>query len=59
MVLMRLGPFPHALLNYIAATSRDIAFFPYITGSFVGSVPDVIIQVFVGTSVDGLADVFS
>lgn len=59
MLLMRLGPFPHGLLNYISATSRDITFWPYIWGSFIGSIPDVVIQVFVGTSVDGLTDIFS
>eukprot|EP00884_Botryococcus_braunii_P009429 jgi/Botrbrau1/18488/Bobra.0072s0068.1 len=59
MILMRLGPFPHGLLNYIAATSRDITFLPYILGSFIGSIPDIVIQVFLGNSVDTLSDIFS
>ncbi len=59
MILMRVGPFPHGLLNYIAATSRDIRFLPYILGSFIGSIPDIVIQVFLGNSVETLSDIFS
>jgi uncharacterized membrane protein YdjX (TVP38/TMEM64 family) len=59
MLLMRLGPFPHQLLNYVAATSRDVGYFPYISGSVIGNVPDCVIQVFVGNSFQGILDAVS
>lgn len=55
VVLLRISPFPYALLNY-AATITQMKFTPYICGSVVGMVPDAFVNIYSGRLILTLAD---
>ena len=55
--LLRLGPVPYAPMNYGAALSPDVTFWPYILASVPGHTPDVALHVFFGRTLVGINDV--
>lgn len=54
--LLRLSPVPYAALNWFAALSPDVTFWPYIAASIVGHAPDNAMHVFVGQGIASLGD---
>ncbi|CAN6226239.1 unnamed protein product [Urochloa humidicola] len=55
VALLRISPFPYALLNY-AVTVTEMKFNPYICGSVVGMIPDVLINIYSGRLIRTLAE---
>ncbi|CAN6206207.1 unnamed protein product [Urochloa humidicola] len=55
VALLRISPFPYALLNY-AVTVTEMKFNPYICGSVFGMIPDVFINIYSGRLIRTLAE---
>ncbi|PKA64105.1 hypothetical protein AXF42_Ash005117 [Apostasia shenzhenica] len=55
VTLIRISPFPYIVFNY-ASVATNVKYFPYICGSFVGTVPEVFITIYSGRLLRTLAD---
>lgn len=45
VILIRISPFPYVLFNY-AVVAADIAYIPYLLGSLVGTVHEVLLSLY-------------
>lgn len=55
VVLIRISPFPYILYNYCAVATK-VKYGPYILGSILGMVPDVLVAIYTGILIKTLAD---
>ncbi|XP_042479302.1 transmembrane protein 64-like isoform X2 [Macadamia integrifolia] len=55
VTLLRISPFPYILFNY-AVVATNVKYCPYILGSLVGMVPDVIVAIYSGILLGTLAE---
>ncbi|KAH7577803.1 hypothetical protein ACOSQ2_001153 [Xanthoceras sorbifolium] len=56
IALIRVSPFPYPIFNY-AVVATDVDYCPYLLGSVVGIVPDVLVALYSGILIRSLADV--
>ncbi|KAI9181682.1 hypothetical protein LWI28_017507 [Acer negundo] len=56
IALIRVSPFPYPIFNY-AVVATDVDYCPYLLGSMVGIVPDVLFALYSGMLIRSLADV--
>ncbi|KAF8032408.1 hypothetical protein BT93_D1352 [Corymbia citriodora subsp. variegata] len=56
VVLIRISPFPYMLFNY-AIVAADVKYSPYLLGSLVGMVPEVLLTLYSGKLIRKLVDV--
>ncbi|KAK3194979.1 hypothetical protein Dsin_026289 [Dipteronia sinensis] len=56
IALIRVSPFPYPIFNY-AVVATDVDYCPYLLGSLVGIVPDVLFALYSGMLIRSLADV--
>ncbi|XP_031394566.1 Golgi apparatus membrane protein TVP38-like, partial [Punica granatum] len=55
VMLIRLSPFPYVLFNY-AVVAADIAYSPYLLGSLVGTIHEVLLSLYSGILMRALAE---
>ncbi|XP_057520077.1 uncharacterized protein LOC130800511 [Amaranthus tricolor] len=55
VVLIRVSPFPYIIYNY-CAFATNVKYGPYILGSVLGMVPDVLVAIYTGILIKTLAD---
>ncbi|KAK9748832.1 hypothetical protein RND81_02G084000 [Saponaria officinalis] len=55
VALIRISPFPYILYNY-CAVATGVKYGPYILGSILGMVPDVLVEIYTGKLMKTLAD---
>lgn len=55
VALIRISPFPYILYNY-CAVATSVKYGPYILGSILGMVPDVLVAIYTGILIKTLAD---
>nr|XP_043627501.1 TVP38/TMEM64 family membrane protein slr0305-like [Erigeron canadensis] len=55
VTLLRISPFPYAVYNY-CAVATDVKFVPYLFGTLVGMVPEVLVAIYTGIMIRTLAD---
>ncbi|XP_071724154.1 uncharacterized protein [Rutidosis leptorrhynchoides] len=55
VTLIRVSPFPYILFNY-AVVATDIKYWPYLSGSVLGMVPDSLIALYSGILIRSFAD---
>ncbi|KAL3833576.1 hypothetical protein ACJIZ3_008312 [Penstemon smallii] len=55
VVLIRISPFPYIIYNY-CAVATDVKYVPYLLGSLVGLVPDIVVSLYTGILIKTLAD---
>ncbi|XP_021754020.1 uncharacterized protein LOC110719396 [Chenopodium quinoa] len=53
--LIRISPFPYIIYNY-CAVATNVKYGPYILGSVLGMVPDVLVAIYTGILIKTLAD---
>jgi uncharacterized membrane protein YdjX (TVP38/TMEM64 family) len=58
VALLRLGPFPYGLLNYLLAVPKSITFWRYILPSVPAEMPSRLMQVYFGQNLGTIADLF-
>lgn len=56
VALIRISPFPYIIFNY-SAVATNVSYFPYISGSLVGVIPEIFITIYSGILIRDLADV--
>ncbi|KAK0582153.1 hypothetical protein LWI29_022115 [Acer saccharum] len=56
IALIRVSPFPYPIFNY-AVVATDVDYCPYLLGSLVGIVPDVLFALYSGMLIRSLVDV--
>lgn len=55
VMLLRISPFPYAVYNY-CAVATDVKFVPYLLGTLVGMVPEILVAIYTGIMIRTLAD---
>lgn len=55
VTLIRVSPFPYIIYNY-CAVATNVKYGPYILGSVLGMVPDVLVAIYTGIVIKTLAD---
>ncbi|KAL9246777.1 hypothetical protein vseg_020270 [Gypsophila vaccaria] len=55
VALIRISPFPYIIYNY-CAVATGVKYVPYIMGSILGMVPDVLVAIYTGMLMKTLAD---
>ncbi|KNA02632.1 hypothetical protein SOVF_216860 [Spinacia oleracea] len=55
VALIRVSPFPYIIYNY-CAVATNVKYGPYIFGSVLGNVPDVLVAIYTGILIKTLAD---
>ncbi|XP_057524474.1 uncharacterized protein LOC130804152 isoform X1 [Amaranthus tricolor] len=55
VALIRISPFPYIIYNY-CAYATGVSYGPYILGSVLGMVPDVLVAIYTGILIKTLAD---
>lgn len=55
VALIRISPFPYIAYNY-CAVATNVKYGPYILGSILGMVPDVLVAIYTGILIKTLAD---
>lgn len=55
VMLLRISPFPYAVYNY-CAVATDVKFVPYLFGTLVGMVPEILVAIYTGIMIRTLAD---
>jgi uncharacterized membrane protein YdjX (TVP38/TMEM64 family) len=55
VLLMRLGPVPYSVMNYICSIPHSVAFPAYFLASFVGLLPYNILEIYLGHNIHGIA----
>uniref|UniRef100_A0A7C9D6F4 VTT domain-containing protein n=1 Tax=Opuntia streptacantha TaxID=393608 RepID=A0A7C9D6F4_OPUST len=55
VALIRISPFPYIIYNY-CAVATNVKYGPYILGSILGMVPDVLVAIYTGILIKTLAD---
>ena len=58
VALLRLGPVPYGLLNYLLAVPKSITFWRYIIASVPAELPTRLMQVYFGQNLGTIADLF-
>ncbi|KAK7406203.1 hypothetical protein VNO78_07823 [Psophocarpus tetragonolobus] len=56
VALIRVSPFPYVLYNY-CAVATNVKYWPYLFGSLVGMVPDIVVSIYTGILIKTLANV--
>ncbi|XP_061357885.1 uncharacterized protein LOC133302151 [Gastrolobium bilobum] len=56
VVLIRVSPFPYIIYNYCAVATK-VKYGPYLFGSLVGMVPDIVASIYTGVLIRTLANV--
>ncbi|XP_047946287.1 TVP38/TMEM64 family membrane protein YtxB-like [Salvia hispanica] len=55
VTLIRISPFPYIIYNY-CAVATDVRYVPYLLGTAVGMVPDIIVALYTGVLIKTLAN---
>ncbi|XP_019421877.1 PREDICTED: transmembrane protein 64-like [Lupinus angustifolius] len=55
VILIRISPFPYILYNY-CSVATNVKYGPYLLGSLVGMVPDIVVSLYTGILMRTLAD---
>ncbi|XP_019423622.1 PREDICTED: transmembrane protein 64-like [Lupinus angustifolius] len=55
VVLIRISPFPYILYNY-CSVATNVKYGPYLLGSLVGMLPDIVLSIYTGSFLQTVAD---
>ncbi|KAL1830880.1 hypothetical protein ACET3Z_000531 [Daucus carota] len=55
VTLIRISPFPYIVFNY-CAVATNVKYIPYLLGSMVGMVPEILVAIYTGIMIKTLAD---